>query len=470
VSREIRPNYDQYYLLPPSLDDWVPATHPVRFVRDLIDSIGVDELGLRKFKEGDDGRPHYAPDLLLKVWVYGFMERIRSSRALERACMRDVAFLWLTGNLHPDHNTLWRFFRDNKKALRVVFKKVVQVAVKADLVGFALHAVDGTKIAAASSMDTAHHRKALAEKLKRVEGIIEEAMARIEHEETTESPSYRMPDELGDAQARKATITAALAQLDEADTNHLHPKECEARVMKSRTSRTLSFNAQAVADRDSDLVLAIDVTGAETDHGQLVSMLDRVEENTGRVAEQTAADAGYWSGEEIAKAEKRRLPVLVSEQAPSERGAFAKENFQFDPERNGYVCPRGEFLSLESTCRPTTGKSYTVSIYRCQNMQCTDLAKCTTNKRGRSIKRSEHEDALRRQSHKQSDPTMRRLLRRRRAIIEHIFGIAKGIDGFRRFTMRGLVAASAQWALVCTAINVRKLYAFWTAGRLQLVS
>src|SRR5678815_3601638 len=159
VSHVIRADHRQRFLLPPDLDEWVSADHPARFVRDLVESFDLQALGFRMPDGGEEGRPHYAPEMLLAVWLYGWMEHIRSSRRLEKACRRDLPFVWLTGNHHPDHNTLSRFFRDNKRALRAVFKQTVRVAVKADLIGFALHALDGTKVKAASSIDTATHRK-----------------------------------------------------------------------------------------------------------------------------------------------------------------------------------------------------------------------------------------------------------------------------------------------------------------------
>src|SRR5262245_57472302 len=226
MSRALHPNYAQQFLLPPSLEDWVPPEHPVRFVRDFVDSLDLPALGFQE-SEGEDGRPHYAQELLLKVWLYGWMERVRSSRGLERACLRDVAFLWLTGNLHPDHNTLWRFFRDHKEGLRKLFKRVLQVAAEAHLVGFALHALDGTKMTAASSMDTALHRKALEEQLNKLDTLVEAEMAGVEKAEAQEQASYAMPEQMRDAAARKEQIRKALAKLDEADTRHLHPKEPE---------------------------------------------------------------------------------------------------------------------------------------------------------------------------------------------------------------------------------------------------
>lgn len=327
------------FLLPPSLNDWVGAEHPVRFVRDFVDALDLQRLGFRE-SWGEEGRPHYAPELLLAVWLYGWMERIRSSRGLEKACLRDVAFLWLTGNHHPDHNTLWRFFRDNKTALRGVFKTVVQVAVRSGLVGFALHALDGTKIVAASSMETALHRKSLQEQLNKLDELIGSQMAQVEQTEADEQDSYAMPKTMQDLDARKQQIREALAQLAEADTAHLHPKEPEARVMKSRQGQTLSYNAQAVVDHDSDLIVAAEVCNEETDHAQLIPMLDSTQQTAGQLAEQTVADTGYYGGEPIAEAQKRRLPVIVRMQDESgTKGEFNKSNFHYDLERDGYVVP-----------------------------------------------------------------------------------------------------------------------------------
>src|SRR6202043_3961927 len=122
------------------LDEWVPANHPVRFVRDFVDALDLSEFGIDE-RVAEEGPPPYAPDLLLKIWLFGYMERIRSTRGLERACLQVMPFLWLTGNLHPDHNTLWRFFNINRKALPRLFKGLMSTAADADLVGFVLHAL-----------------------------------------------------------------------------------------------------------------------------------------------------------------------------------------------------------------------------------------------------------------------------------------------------------------------------------------
>lgn len=461
MSRAIHANRTQIFLLPPSLDDWVAPTHPARFVADLVESLDLETLGFRA-SPGEEGRPHYAAELLLGVWLYGWMERVRSSRALEKACQCDVAFIWLTSQQRPDHNTLWRFFRDNRMALKKLFAHVVRIAANANLVGFALHALDGSKLQAASSMDSALHRKKLNEQLKKLDATIEASIKQIELDEKHAAPDWKMPDALVDKEARKKRIREELAKLDDAKTNHLHPNEPEARVMKTREGQRLAYNAQAVVDRDSDLVVAIGLSGEETDYRQLVPMTEGARETLGRTAEHTVADAGYASGRQFEEAERRQLPVLVDvRDESSEENEYAKSRFTYDSERDVYTCPRGEVLGFERVEQPGKSKPYPRRVYRCRNAECPVRDACTSDKKGRAIKRLTTEEAFNRQMQRQSGADKKLLMSKRKTIVEHIFGIAKANLGFRRFTVRGLLGASAQWALIALAINLRKLVPAW---------
>jgi len=173
MSYEKKPDRSQVFLLPPSLDDWVPEDHPARFIDAFVESLDLPALGF-EVGHAPTGRPRYSAQLLLSVYIYCYFDRIRSLRRMERACLENVALMWLTGNERPDHNTLWRFFGDNKKAIRKVLKQSVKVAVDANLVGMVLHAVDGTKIEAQASSKTAYYRKQQDEALKRVDFSIAE--------------------------------------------------------------------------------------------------------------------------------------------------------------------------------------------------------------------------------------------------------------------------------------------------------
>jgi transposase len=467
MSRARHADRSQVFLLPPSLDDWVAKDHPVRFVADLVASLDLPSRGFRT--PATEGRRPYAAELLLGVWLFGWMERVRSSRALEKACLRDVAFLWLTGNQHPDHTTLWRFFDANKARLKPLFRRVVQLAAEAGLVGFALHALDGTKLQAASSTDTAWHTKALKERLAKLDAWVEAEMARVEQAHASAEPSYAMPASMADAQTRRAELRAALARLEAAGTEHLNEDEPEARMMKLRGGGTaLGYNAQAVVDDDSGLIVAIEVVAEAHDHGQLGPRLGEVVETFGRAAELSVADTGYDDGPSFVEAEARGLSVAVPLKRPSETGPYAKDKFRYDAERDAYLCPRGTLVPLEALHRPTRGKPQERALYRCTNRSCPVRAACSPDPKGRTVRRLPSEPARARQGTKNERPAERQAIALRKTIVEPAFAQLKHNDGFRRFTVRGLLGAGAQWALACLALNLRTLSEAWAMGLLRL--
>jgi transposase len=193
MSRAIHANRAQVFLLPPSIDEWVSPAHPAPFVADMVEALDLEAMGFR-VSPGEEGRPHYAPELLLALWLYGLDGACcTAGRALEKACQRDLGFVWLTSNLRPDHNTLWRFFRDNKQALTKLFKRVVVVAANVGLVGFALYALDGTKVRVASSMDMAWHRKSLDQQLGELDQVVDTTVAQIEADEQQQTALGRCP-------------------------------------------------------------------------------------------------------------------------------------------------------------------------------------------------------------------------------------------------------------------------------------
>lgn len=308
---EIEADYSQQYLLPPATEDWVPKDHPARFVRDFMESLDMKGLGF-KTRKVEQGRPNYSPKLLLAVWLYGYMEGIRSSRGLEKACLNQMGLIWLTGCNYPDHNTLWRFFRDNKDKLEEVFKKTVRVAQKVGLIGLVLHAVDGTKIPSVASNRQALNKENLTELLKVLDESIEKMMSEVEEREDRETGEYRLSEELQDTEKRRTAVQEALDKLEKEDKKRHNPVEPDARMMRIEEGREQwAYNAQAAVDKDSGMVVAETVTNEEVDFHQLVPVLERVEENLGETAEETVADAGYRSKEQLGEAYKRDRKSVV---------------------------------------------------------------------------------------------------------------------------------------------------------------
>jgi transposase len=476
MSHEIRADYSLVLMFPPSVEEWVGPDHPARFIRDLVDVMNLESMGFHVLC-ADTGRPRYAVDHLLKVRLYGYFNRIRSTRKLERACREHMGLIWLTGMNAPDHNALWRFWRDNKKPLRKVLRQSVRVALDSDLLGLALHALDGTKIMAASSGRKVWHKEDLQKRLKELDAAIDEVMKQVETSEGEESGTYRLPEELRDKRKRKEQIEAALKKLEEFDQDHLHPQETDARLMKHRKGVELSYNAQGVADDKSKLVVEAEVVNDESDSGQLVPMLDRVQESLGRVADENLADGGYTNADQIGLAEKRQYPILTgrgpndpSPKADPAKSRFHTSRFVYEAEADRCVCPEGGVLTYERT-KAARRNRYEVRVYRCRCFkECPCRAECTKDRRGRMMEIGPNHEAVVRARVKRNNPENQKILKRRSGIIEPVFARVKKHMEFLRRTVRGLENARTQWSLVCTSINLRKLHRHWVEGSLVLAT
>ena len=466
MSYEIRANYDQAFLLPPSLDDWVGADHPARFIRDFVDSLDLSELGFR-VGPAPTGRPNYSSDLLLKVWLLGYYMKIRSTRVLEKACMDNMGFLWLTGMKSPDHNTLWRFVHNHRSQMSKVFKKSVEVAVRMDLVGFVVHAIDGTKIQSVCSRRTGLSRKELGRLLKETEASIEQMLEEVEKEGEIEGSGIRLPEDLQDRKERKRKIEEALKELEERDLKYFHPGESDARMMKMGMCKEYGYNAQIVADGESGLIVAEGVSNEANDQKQLVGMMEKVEETLGETANETLADGGYLSGKQLAEAEEREYEVTVSMKEPSSSEApYHSSRFEFDREKDVCICPQGRELRFEQE-RYIKNRKKKIRRYRCHHRDCPNRDECTRDKRGRSIEVEEYHEAIERQRKKNREGSMKALMSLRRQIAELPFAQIKWNMGFRRWSYRGLSKVRGQWAMVCTISNLQKLYRRWVEGSLS---
>ena len=460
MAQPIAPDYGQQFLFPPALEDWVPADHPARFLREFVDQLDLSALGFVIPPEQGSGRPPYAPSLLLKIWLYGYYHRIRSTRKLEAACAEHLPLLWLCGLIVPDHNSLWRFWRDNQKGLRAVFKQTVQVALHTGALGLVLQALDGTRIEAAASGYSGWSKERMQSMLAQLDTALEQLELKVLQENTDPAnPGYRLPAGLAQRQALREQIKKGLAQLAADGRGHQHPVEPEARRMKLPNGTTrFAYNAQAVADDKAGIIVACDVTRDEADHGQLVPMLQQAQQNVGpaALATTTLADGGYGGGADIAAAAEQQKEVLVP---PSEGGGqdhpYAAKHFYYDAQSRTVTCPRGQTLDYQGQ---TLKRGRVVQRYRCHCRDCPVRAQCTSDRKGRQIEIWPHTPAV--QAMRQRLSVDRRWPRRAE-IIERPLAQIKQHDGFRRWTVWGLENVRVQWSLLCTALNLRVLYEGW---------
>ena len=356
---------EQMWLLPPSLDELLPQDHPARFVAEFVDALdkeGWSKVGVEI--DGDPlGAPAYHPRALLSVWLYGFMTGVRSCRKLEAACRDQIPYLWLTGWQHLDHNTLWRFYRNHRQAMRSLFKRTVRIAIAMELVDLAVQAVDGTKVVASAARDRTYDAERLDKFLKRVEKAILDLEAQNESGE--EAAPAHIPGELADKRVLRVRVRQAmddLASLE--DPKLINLTDRDARMMKTRHGIVPGYNAQAMVsplEPDGEgggvLITAVDLVDQPNDYAQLTPMLELAEETTGSKAGMTLADAGYHSGRNLEECARRGQAVAMP-QPPRRRSPenpYHRYSFTYDQEGDSYICPQGQTLRFVGVQRSGKG-------------------------------------------------------------------------------------------------------------------
>lgn len=465
---------EQVWLLPPALGDLILAEHPARFIAAFVDGL---EQGIWKEMEIDldgegVGAPAYDPRVLLSVWLYGFVTGVRSVRKLEAACREQVPYMWLTGCQAPDHNTLWRFYKANRQGMRQLFRRTVKTAVRLGLVDLAVQAVDGSKVAGSAARERTYDEAGLRRLLERMEVTIRELEAQ---NGASKEPSLpRLPAELAKAHRLREQVRKALEEVrEEEGAKRVNLTDGDAQWVKGRGGVVAGYNAQAVvsplkadaAGRSGLIITAADVVSDADDHGQLVPMVAKAQETTGRVAGVTLADGGYHCGPTLVECEEQKIKVLMPEghNKPGVKHPYHKDNFGYDQESDIYTCPQGQRLGFvgvkKGQGRPLV-RVYGASAKVCR--ACPAFGKCTKDKRrGRALQVGPYEAELRRHSALMTTEEAKIAYRRRKELVEPAFGILKEQHGARRFLLRGLPNVVSEWILLGTAFNLRTLWRVW---------
>jgi transposase len=478
------------WLLPPTLEELIPADHPARYVAAFVDGLdraAWDELGVAP-DGAARGAPAYHPRVLLGVWLYGFMSGVRSSRKLEKACWDQLPYLWLTGWQRPDHHTLWRFYQEHRTAMRRLLKRTVRVAVAAGLVDLAVQAVDGTRVAGSAARERTLDAAGLEALLAKTEAAI--AALEAQNAGGDEPPPLRLPEQLAQLAALRERIQEAQARVTAEDgperTNLTDP---DATLQKGRNGGwVVGYNAQAMVaglvrprpdapDAPGGLLItAADVTPDRDDHGQLVPLIEQAAATTETAPEQVLADGGYHSAANLAAcaAQEPPVPVLMPDrQAPAATDAYHKDRFVYDAATDTFTCPQGQTLRFNGQDRRREDAP-TVRRYRALKTVCDACpvrAACTTSTtKGRSITIGPDDPLLRQHRAVMATAAARTAYRRRKTLPEPAFGILKEQQGARRFLLRGLEHVRAEWTLLATAFNLRTLARAWRSADRPLLA
>ncbi len=464
MGRSLEPDYETSLLLPPCLEDWVGPRHPARFVREFVGALDLGSLGF-KVEVAKTGRPGYAPGVLLSAWLYGYLSKRKSTRDLERLCRSDMGAIWLTGNLQPDHNTLWTFFKLNRERFKAVLAQTTLLACRMGLVDLNFVAIDGTKSRASASDADAVRAKDLAWALDALTQEAERYLSEVESAGPGES--FSLPEEYADREKLRKSIAEDLEILKAMGTSVHSPVDPDARPMKTSEGTKLAYNVQAAVDSASGIVLACEAVQDASDSSRLNFMLDAVEAAVGLRPDLTCVDSGYFAADEIALAEEKARNVVVGTRGRSPgEDPFHAWHFERETEENVLRCLFGGTLTYRGRGK-THGGADVVDRYRCaDHLFCPFASLCSASPKGRVVEVGPHREraiALWRRQRENWEQTSK-AMKKRGATVERVFGHVKRNLGLGRLEHRGLPGVNAVWALALCATNLVTLYKVWEAG------
>lgn len=448
----------QLWLLPPSLEELVPEGADVRLFSEALDAMDWSQL------EGGysaTGRPAYPPQILAKILVYAYSRGIRSSRQIAELVRNDVRFMWLAQMERPDFHTIARFRKEHFEDLCQLFVESVRICERAGLVSLLGLSVDGTKIRANASRKSVWDAKRIKAEMERIRQLLREA----DEEDCREDAQFgereldELPEQLRDPEIRRIFLQELAREMEREGSRHHCTTDPESAMMKTREGVRPSYNVQTAVDVDSQVALGWDVIDKADDHGQLLPLIDQVENNTGFSPGTVLADAGYSDEQTLRGLDERGQDALLnSVDAPRQRGGdpeFAAEKFVYEEGRDCYLCPAGRELHINGEYRCGSG---CYRMYRATGCQtCPFYRRCVpSGRKSRQVSVSVIAHLRKAMRQRLSSPEGRKLYSRRMSTIEPVFGHLKHNLGFRRFLLRGLNGAKAETALILTAYNLRK--------------
>jgi transposase len=447
----------QRLLIVPSLDEMVGAEHPVRVIDAFIDTLDLNALKFSKVEAEATGRPPYRPGDLLKLYVYGYINQMRSSRRLEREAVRNIEVRWLVNQVEPSFKTIADFRKDHAEAIVGVCRAFVRFCRGQSLYGAELIAIDGTKIEAVASRKKAVTSKMLEKQIAGLDAKISDYLAAMDKADREEAAGEAKPADVAQALAelrrKRDEIQAKAKELREEGLSQKVIGENDARLMKTaRHGHQVAYNAQSVVDAEHGLIVAFELTNDCNDQCQLLPMAEAGKAALEVETLTAVADTGYSNGRQGEACAAAGITAVVPRQKivnTKNAKFFSRDAFTYDPTSDSWTCPAKETLALSYTSQTEQTKCYTTSACGA----CALKPQCTNAER-RKIIRHFHEDA-REAMHRRAleEPTF---MKRRRELVEHPFGIIKWMLGYPRFLLRGLKKAKAELALLVLGFNIKR--------------
>ena len=453
----------QTTLLPECLDDWVGESNPIRAVDVFVDALDLRDLGFEGVNPAATGRPAYHPSVLLKLYIYGYLNRVQSSRRLEREAGRNLEVIWLTGRLAPDHKTIADFRKDNGPAIRKVCAQFVELCRQMGLLAKASVAIDGSKFKAVNSRDNNFTKGKLERRLKQIEESVARYLGQLEtadrHDpsETLTLTKTRLKEKLAkleeEVKRLKAIEKEVLASPDQQIS--LTDPDCRSMATSGRGSGMVAYNVQTAVDTTNHLIVAHEVTNVGSDRSQLASMAKAAKGVLHADHIAAVADRGYFKGEEILACERDGVTVTLPKPQTSgakSAGRFGKADFVYLAAEDVYRCPAGEKLQHRFTSDEDGLQMRSYWTNACAN--CAIKSQCTPG-RERRVKRWEHEHVVEAvQTRLDKNPQAMRV---RRETVEHPFATLKMRMGATHFLMKRLKNVATEMALNVLGYNLTRV-------------
>lgn len=457
---------EQLSLLPPSIEDYVHSKNPVRAIDAYVKTLDLAELEfLYASAASNVGQPPYDPADLLKLYLYGYINQVRSSRRLERETQRNLELIWLINGLKPSYKTIADFRKDNADAIKAVNKDFVLLCRELELLGGKQIAIDGSFFHGNASKASITTAKALDKQLKELEEKITNYQSELEKndsvDEMSEQKSLHKDEELKEKlealKARQREKQTQKEMLEKSGEGQLSTTDKDARLLNKGDGTIAGYNVQSVVDDKHKLIVASDVTNDGNDQNQLYRMAEMAKEALGIDEVDALADGGYFDTNQLKKCEDTGITAYVPVPDKSSRvraeGRFTRDAFTYDARRNIYKCPQGEELRPRGKPTEENGKvrtGYTSRASLCG--VCPLKSKCLAKEtKIRQIYRYEHEDVVERHRERMTDAVGK--MRERSAIVEHPFGTLKCRAGWTHFLVRGFRKVGGEWSLMATCYN-----------------
>jgi transposase len=462
----------QSTLFPERLDDYVGDDNPVRAIDVFVDELDLAGLGFEGVEPQATGRPAYHPATLLKIYVYGYLNRVQSSRRLERECQRNVELVWLTGRLMPDFKTIADFRKDNGEAIRKVCRAFVLLCRRLDLLGDASVAIDGSKFKAVNARDRNFTEGKMKRRLEQIDESIARYLSQLDTADrqgptVPEAKTTRLKEKIATLREEIERLNALNALMMASEDKQISLTDPDARSMATsgRGSGIVGYNVQSAVDTTHHLIVAHEVTNVGSDRSQLSNIAEQARTEIGAETLDVVADRGYYESKEILACETAGITVTLPKPMTSgakAAGRFGKQDFVYVAKDDVYLCPAGERLTYRYTNEEEGKTLHRYWTTACQT--CALKAKCTTGEQ-RRISRWEHEAVLETvQDRLDRNPDKMRV---RRQTVEHPFGTIKAWMGATHFQMRTLPKVATEMALHVLAYNMKRMMRILGVGGLM---